>query len=368
MRAINIDAEFLSTVGQFLRGGWHWWIAELRGVLPSGLAALAQLHPARILLDVREHSITVAREVGTERTELTRIATDGQDHDQVRSALAAAVRRVPRIGIATVLRLHSEQVLRRRIPLPLAAARSLRQVMAHEFDRQMPLSREQVYYDCRVISRNRQKKQVTAELIVVRRSVIDSAVELVKSCGLRLTEVQLIGEGDSVRLPGLLQPTEATAGSHWHRRATAALAGLSLLLGVGALVAFVDRQQSHDDVIARELATAKSRAEAAKQLLAKVGAMADAQQFLPLQKKASSVMTVLNEVTRVLPDAVWVFDLEVRGKEVRMHGFAPAASSLLQLFAQSRLFENARFRAPLTQAPHGSQERFDLSMDFRGVP
>ena len=368
MRAINIDAEFLSTVGDFLRGGWHWWIGELRGVLPSRLAALAQPRRARILLDVRERHITAAREVGSERTELARITTDSQDYDQVRSALAAAVRRVPRTGIATVLRLHTEQVLRRRIPLPLAAAKSLRQVLAHEFDRQMPLSREQAYYDCRVISRDRQKKQVTAELIVVRRGVIDSAVGLVKSCGLRLTQVELIGEGDPVRLPGLLQPVEATARSHWHWRVTAALAGLSLLLGVGALVAFVDRQQSYDDAIAQELATAKSRAEAAKQLQARLAALADAQQFLPLQKKASSVMTVLNEVTRILPDGVWLFDLEVRGKEVRLHGFAPAASSLLELLAQSLLFENARFRAPLTQGPHGSQERFDLSMDFRGAP
>jgi len=266
------------------------------------------------------------------------------------------------------LRLPTAQVLRRQISLPLAAAKSLRQVLAHEFDRQMPLSRDQAYFDCRVVHRDREKKQLTVELIAVRRGVIDRATGLATSCGLRLAQIELIGDGDPVPLPGLLQPEDSAPRRRWEWRVSAALAGLGLLLIVGALTALIDRQQNYDDAIAQELAAAKSRADAAKQLKAKVDAEVASQRFLPLQKRASSVMTVLNEVTRILPDNVWLFDLELRGKEVRLHGFAPAASSLLSFFAQSPLFENARFRAPLTQGPHGSVERFDLSMDFKGVP
>ena len=368
MRTAEFD-QLLSSTADLARIGWRWWIAELRGMLPPRLAAaLAEARRTRLLLDVQECDIVIAHEVGTKRTELARMGTSSEDRDQARGVLMARLRRSYWVSVAIVLRVPAAQVLRRKIPLPLAAAKSLRQVMAHEFDRQMPLSRDQAYYDCRVVHRDRDKKQITAELIAVRRSVVDRGRELAKSCGLRLAQVELFGDGDPVRLPGLLQPTEATPRSRWEWRVTTTLAGLALLLAAGTLAALIDRQQTYDDAIAQELASAKSRADAARQLQAKVGAVAASQRFLPSQKRASSVMTVLNEVTRILPDSVWLFDVEVQGKEVRLHGFAPAASSLIGLFAQSPLFENARFRAPLTQGPHGGQERFDLSMDFKGAP
>jgi general secretion pathway protein L len=367
MHTADLD-QLLSNATDLARAVLRWWVGELWGMLPSRLAALAQRSRARILLEVHGGDIVAAWEVGTERIELARIHADSQDHDMAQGALAAALRRVRRTSITTVLRLPTAQILRRKISLPLAAAKSLRQVLAHEFDRQMPLSRDQAYFDCRVLHRDRGKKQLTAELITVRRGVIDRGIELANSCGLRLTQIELIGDGDPVRLPGLLQPEDSATRRRWEWRVSAALVGLGFIFIVGTCTALVDRQQNYDDAIAQALAAAKSRADAAKQLQAKVHAIAESQRFLPLQKRAASVMTVLNEVTRILPDNIWLFDLELRGKEVRLHGFAPAASSLLVLFAQSPLFENARFRAPLTQGQHGSVERFDLSMDFKGVP
>src|SRR5437868_2617014 len=145
MHTATLD-QLLSNTTDLARGAWRWWIGELRGMLPSGLVALAQRGRARILLDVDGADFVVAREVGAERTELARIHADSQDQDMARRALTAALRRLRRKSIATVLRLPTAQVLRRKISLPLAAAKSLRQVLAHEFDRQMPLSRDQAYF------------------------------------------------------------------------------------------------------------------------------------------------------------------------------------------------------------------------------
>jgi len=340
----------------------------LRGMLPSWLAALAHLQRIRILLDIHGRDIVVARQIGDEYTEFGRVGSDAREHQGVRSALNSALRRMHHTRIDTVVRLPAAQALRRRIPLPLSAARSLRQVLAHEFDRQMPLSRDQAYYDCRVLTRDKEKKQITAELIAVKRAVLDRALDLTSAWGLRLSGVELIEEGGPARLPGLLQPSGPTPRSRWEWRSTAGLAGLAMVLGVGTIAALVDRQQTFADALAQQLADAKSQAQGVQQLQKKVDAVAESQRFLPQQKRASSAITVLNEVTRILPDGAWLFDLELRGREARLHGFAPAASSLLGLFAQSPLFENARFRAPLTQGPQGGLERFDLSLDFKGSP
>src|SRR5438445_8833307 len=101
MHRADLD-QLLSNATDLARGGWRWWVGELKGMLPSRLAALAQRSRARILLDIHEGDIVVAREVGTERTELARIHADSRDHDMARSALTAALRRVRRTGVTTV--------------------------------------------------------------------------------------------------------------------------------------------------------------------------------------------------------------------------------------------------------------------------
>ena len=44
-------------------------------------------------------------------------------------------------------------------------------------------------------------------------------------------------------------------------------------------------------------------------------------------------------------------------------GHAPVASSLVPLLDGSQLFRNVRFRSPVTRAPQGGLERFDLSFE-----
>src|SRR5437763_10192824 len=133
---LNLD-QLLSSATDLARGAWWWWLNELKGMLPSRLAALAQRSRARILLDIHGSNFVLAREVGAERTELVTVRRDSQGKYQAQNALTATLRRVR--GITAVLRLPTAQVLRRNISLPMAAAKSLRQVLGHEFDLQMPL-------------------------------------------------------------------------------------------------------------------------------------------------------------------------------------------------------------------------------------
>jgi general secretion pathway protein L len=70
-------------------------------------------------------------------------------------------------------------------------------------------------------------------------------------------------------------------------------------------------------------------------------------------------------VTRLLPDDVWLHQFEVIEREVRIAGYAPNAATLVGALESSPLFQNVRFRAPITKATPGGLDRFELSADLR---
>ena len=365
----ELDANQLLAKARELAGfGWRWWIEELRAMVPAKVLAKARLQKSRVLVDICERDIAVTHQTGEDYAEVRRITLGPTDPSELRQALRELPGRIQYSRATTIIRVPESQTLRRGISLPLAAAGTLRDVLSHDFDRQMPIGRDQAYFDCRVLSRDKDRKQLRAELIAIKRPTLDRALEVAAAVGKHPKGVELIGDGDPILLSGLLPQARTSTGMRWERRLTAGLCGLTTLLVACTAIALYDRQQAFADKLSQQLTLARSQAVAAQQVEKKAVALLVQQRFLPEQKRNGSVMAVLAEVTRVLPDDAWVFNMEVKGREVRMHGYAPAASTLLGRFAQSLLLENARFRAPLTQAPRAGLERFDLSCDFKGAP
>jgi general secretion pathway protein L len=90
-----------------------------------------------------------------------------------------------------VLVLQPEQVLRKKLSLPLAAEENLRQVIAFEMDRLTPFKVEQVYFDCR---RARRDKQLEVSLVVVPRATIDEPLRQLAVWGAQVAAVLVADE------------------------------------------------------------------------------------------------------------------------------------------------------------------------------
>ena len=89
--------------------------------------------------------------------------------------------------------------------------------------------------------------------------------------------------------------------------------------------------------------------------------------FLGGQRRdAFSAVTLLDELTRILPDDTWLFELKVAAQEVRIPGYAPTASALIGLIDKSPRLQGPRFRSSVTQDPRTGLERFNMS--FRIAP
>lgn len=91
-----------------------------------------------------------------------------------------------------------------------------------------------------------------------------------------------------------------------------------------------------------------------------------------IQSEEVSQLEILKELTRILPDTVWLWNLKYNGKEIDFTGYANSASDLISLLDKSPLFERVEFLSPVTKErfirPEGPQEkeRFRIKVRLEG--
>jgi Tfp pilus assembly protein PilN len=131
---------------------------------------------------------------------------------------------------------------------------------------------------------------------------------------------------------------------------TVALAAIALALtltwGAGAIV----RYQTELNSVNEELSKRKPEVEA----IAKLQKQKDEylKEISALEKiRIGEVRKtdLLEELTKILPDTVWVWNFKYTGKEIEISGFADSASNLIPLIDKSSLFEKVEFLAPVTK-------------------
>jgi general secretion pathway protein L len=362
MRALAVKRRPLDALA-LAAAAWRWWIAELRGLLPKRLLDLLNARQSRIVVEVTPDEISVTRRhAGSDSVLLRHGGT------AVASAAPAALRGPVSAGETVILRLPQPEVLRKTVELPLGALRNLRQILRFEVERQSPLELERVYFDHQVLRRDAAARKLVIELRIVKRDAVDRALSVCRSLGLVPAALDFIGDDRPLEMAGLLT-AGATSVARWPwRRVTVALAALACLLAASlAYVESARRQQLASDIAAR-LAAAKTEVQDTDRLRKEIAALTTRTEFLDQQKAKPLAIRVVSEITRLLPDGTWLFQLEIDGPKIRLRGDSPAASQLLTAFDGSPLFTNTRFLAPVTQGGRSGLERFDLSFDYRGDP
>jgi len=334
---------------------FDWWRKELVGLLPEGLRRTVSLRGRRLVLSV-EGSELVAREgVGTEleqvaRHDLASVAIE-PDGDAERSRAAEVVYCLP-----------ASEVLVRRIDLPVAAQENLREVLAFEMDRQTPFSAGQVYYDFRVVGRDRRRNRLEVKLVVAPRQTVDQELARLDRLGYRPDVVSVAGDDDECVGVVNLLPPERRSNRRGPGRLNLALGAVVVVLLAAVLgLPLVQKEQAIAG-LRPQLDAARKEAEAARALREATDTLEAQARFLIEKKRGSLLLLqVLNEATRILPDDTWVQRLEMRGDELQIFGESKGAALLIPLLESSPLFENVRFRSPVTQVPRGEGERFHVS-------
>ncbi len=332
-----------------------WWLDELRALLPAR-PARRRAAPRGPLLFYRDGVVRVleARRGGVAETgsfllERPRAAADRLPARIDRLAPTALIDRLRRHR-RLVLRFAPEHGLLGRDLLPAGALAQLHDIVGHRLDSLTPWTAEQAWFDVEVTAR-RPDGRIEVAVAALQRELVQRVRERLAELGLEVGRVDL-GDAD-----GPLRPRFDLGEADRPERGS--LVRLLVAGGVGALL-LAGAALAGSEIHARSVVLAdRARAAAALEdrlsdlpglrerleaLRAEAGLLAGRLRATP------SALAVLEELSRILPDDVFLSELTLERDRLLIGGFAASASPLVPLLEALPSLEDVRFHAPSSKA------------------
>lgn len=340
---IALTSPAASDIRRLARQGVAWWLGELTRLLPPRLTALfgAQSDPVV----------------------LTTLGPSGAalwPSDGLRQSAAAAGHRHSRVTIA----LDRSLVFEAALELPQAAAQALPQILQHQIERLVPLAAGETTLAYRSAP-GADDKLLAVRVFVAKRTSIEAALAAARAAGLvprRIVLADWQGVGGS---PLLWQADTAADANRGLRRRLEIAAVLLAALAYGLYVHRLDGMRGE---LAVQAAAAEPAAQAVEALARKVAAGDRDAAFFAARRQEPAPLAVIDALTRLVPRDSWVSELVLDRDNVEISGYSPHATDLVALIERSALFRAPRFNSPITLAPDGKREHFDLGFETRPGP
>jgi len=351
--------------GSAVRRFLVWWGKELAAILPERLAR--RMVPPRpvlmVVADADGSGLTVWRETPVPER-IGRFAAS-EDVRDLRERWMKAVHSFPEGNPQVLLGLPTEAVLARPIELPLAVESNLHSAIAYQLDQWTPFQAADVYFDYRVIERDAESGQLLVDLRIVPKTHLEpildrlAAIGITPHCidsldleapaGLRREDFNLLPESERPRY------VYARARLNWR------LAGLAVLVLAGVMAQSLYLRQLSIDKLDQEAAELRAQAEQVLAMQRQLEDSLQAANFLADRRRRQPVVIqILDDVTRRLPDDIWINQLQIRGNELMLLGLADESQRLIEMLNQSELLDETEFRGSINVDPNTGQERFNV--------
>ena len=144
-----------------------------------------------------------------------------------------------------------------------------------------------------------------------------------------------------------------------------ALSAVVVLLAVALGARGTVQDWLYSRYLEREIQALGPQLEQSEPTRARSQSVAERLERLAGMKSAAGLpLEILSELTRLLPEDLWLQQMQVEGNTLALAGYARSASGLLQTLVASPYFESPQFTAPITSTPDG-QEVFRIGVRLR---
>ncbi len=343
-----------SSIGRF----WHWWMQELRSMLPVSWRErlVAESRPLQILAAEdgfllrtdADHSLALNASIDPELRQ-----------QQIQQLLTAAELENPE----KVLYLPAGEVLQTEVSLPLAAESRLRQALEFDLDRQTPFQAEDVYFDYRILSRDKTHNVIRLQLYLIPRVQVDQQILELHQLGVDLNRLTLVDDphGKAEEL-NLLPPEKRVLRIDHKARFNRLLMLVVLVVLFMAMFQSIWVREQH--IVELETAIDEVSVEA-RMVAAMRTQIEDAREganFLAIKEtEYPEDIQVIAELTQILDDDTWVQRLIIKDGEIRVQGLSQEAQRLIRDINASPLFSEAAFLGTTQFDSRAKRERFNLS-------
>jgi general secretion pathway protein L len=343
-----------------------WWGGELRALLPERWRRMLAVEDAMVVLELEGEELKVSRRLGQDAVELMRLPLAERDALQptLERDLGEDARELRR-----VLLLPAPLVLRRVLALPAAALENLRTVLGFELDRQTPFKPEQVVFDSRVLPHEPGARQVPVELALVPRERLQQSLVAVGGLAPTLSAVDVRALDGRPQGYNFLPPEQRQRRPNHQLWINLGLAGLSFVLLLMAMSQLLENRRAAVAALAAESDEMHDEARAVARLRDNLEDAATAANFLAIEKaRQPSMVLMLNEITRLLPDSTWLERISFSNGEVSMSGQSDEAAKLVELLQASKLLRSPALSGPIQPDARTRKDRFTITAGYGPEP
>jgi general secretion pathway protein L len=333
-----------------------WWFGQLASVLPAWLRQSALTDDALVIVPSAP-----LEDIGTVAVELHR---NGKAAMLGRYALGAAdLKELPlSFNRPVVLRLTAADVLQKTLVLPLAAQTELDQVLAFEMDRETPFKPEELYWNHRIETVDRQRGRLLVRLLLLPKLALAPLLSALAQVGIAPRWAEILDD----REQGLYLPLDSDGAHPQHRLGYLVwpTAACCVLLAVASAVTPFMRQAVELAALDRAIAVGRSTAAQAEHLRGEIDRLSASAKLINGElAKAGRPLEILAAVTEALPDDTYLTEINLRRQKVTFSGRSAGAARLIGALAANGKFHDPAFAAPVTRIEAQRMELFTINAE-----
>ena len=341
-----------------------WWGRELALWLPEKLRQVLSDKSGYVFLSVTAETLQFTRNMDGQKRTVAELALNGQSPEQYQQLITenAELEKVHYI-----LRLSSDQAIKKILYLPAAAKENLLQVVAFEMDRYTPFNAEQVYFAVKPLGKEENGQQKVL-LVLTPKEILDTIYQQLNNVQIYPAVVDYEGAAnnfaddlDTYNLsPEWERPVKnkVTQFFFWFFSFTL------LMLTVAVLDFPVWHEGQTVESLRYQLKQLEKDSHYVQSRQLEIDDIVDETvRLIEAKNSAPSMTELINSLSQLMPDDTWLTHFKYNDARLQIQGQSPFASALIGVLEASPLFSNARFVSPLTQDKRTGLERFQISVD-----
>ena len=252
-----------------------------------------------------------------------------------------------------------KRLLRALIDYLRPARDNLRQVVGFDLDRQTPFRAEDIHYGVRELDEPAPEGRFVAELAATPRSTLEPLLDELAALGIQPDRVD-VDHGHALAGLDLLPPARAPRRVDRRRRLNAALAAVIVVLVFAAMATWLHNRNAALEDMRASVESLRADAQRVTALRQRLTESAGASGFLTRKKAESpSVLPVLEELTRRLPDDTWLERFTLNGSgQLGFQGQSPQAARLIDALKGAKTIGDPSFQGTIQTDPTSGKERF----------
>ena len=353
--ALAYDQDLLRVARSYVSGSvrraWQWWKGELNFLVPT----IVRQTPKSVAL--LRYGKTAAYSSALSQQSAAETETEAVTWEE----LLDAIGHLTDVD-SVIVQLDRPHVLIRRVSIPQAALIRAEEVLRLDLERATPLRYGSVYHGSKTAVAN--AFDVELYHAVAKRDLVDrlhNSLAKYKTKTIRFVAI----DQDNVQIPLKTDFSKSVEPDLMHlKRANAALL-FGLLLSFTSIVGmeFFLQGKIIEDLDARigiSQSVAVSVRDELDEVIKTQSRKSDVQDRLLLNVAFTQIW---DEITRILPNSAWLEELEVNERKVKIIGISKSSAIILPIIEQSKLFENAKFEAPVAYDARLSAERFNIAFN-----